>query len=378
MYNEKYRTHLFYHESQKWLNTVLDIPQTMYHYTSVEVLKSIIEKQCMYATHINFLNDWEEYQMGYKILTEQIKESIEKYRDDFDNIIGKEHLNLVLSYFNDECLNVTTYNTINQLKKYREFREMIKPEVYSISFCKEKDLLSQWAIYAKESGVAIEFDFTDVVFTDASLEKTEKEKYPSKNWQEMKYFRYNRPHSMNYSNQELLELLHGEITEIVRTIKSPNWMTNNEIYRPTMLFRKLTALYNLVPYCKMDKFRAENEVRIAFMCLEDYFKKKEDNEDKIHKTKVSYRVANSVTKPYLKIGWEALKPNIYPIKKIIVGPGKNQEAVFRGIIHFVENQDEEIIPNQLGKMPFSEPMVEECYKTCKGILIQKSNIPYIF
>lgn len=44
--------------------------------------------------------------------------------------------------------------TKENLKKCRMYMEY-----YSISFCQKNDLLSQWAIYARESGVSIEMNF---------------------------------------------------------------------------------------------------------------------------------------------------------------------------------------------------------------------------
>lgn len=377
MFDKKYKSDLFYHECQEWLNDILETPQKIYHYTNVDVLKNIIQGKSMYATHINFMNDWEEYQLGYRLLTKEIKASIENERKIFESIIGANNLNTILNYISDECLNVKTYSLINQMDKFKEFRSFTIPEVYTISFCKEKDLLSQWVIYAKESGVAIEFDFTDFIFCDASLEDKEDE-YEKDDWQTIKYYRNNHPHTINYSNQAMLDMLQEQMTEVVRSIIDPQFASTEEIVRPVTLLRKMVALYNIVPYCKLDKFKAENEVRAAFMRLENWVQKKGETKGSMHKTKVFYRTANNVLKPYLKVGWEAQKPDIYPIKKIIIGPGENQEAVFKGVIHFIENQDAETIPDIRGKIPFSEPIVNESYMTCKGIIIQKSNIPYIF
>lgn len=378
MFDKKYKSDLFYHECQAWLNGILETPQKMYHYTSVEVLQNIIQGKCMYATHINFMNDWEEYRLGYNVLTKEIKKAIESYRADFEKTIGADNLEAILGYFSDECLNVMTYSQIKQMDKFKEFRALTIPEVYSISFCKEKDLLSQWAIYAKESGVAIEFDFSDFVFCDASLDESEMFKYDEEDWQTIKYFRNNRPHIIKYNDQDILDKLQEQITEVVRMIKNPQFASSEEIVRPVTLLRRMTELYSIVPYCKLDKFKAEREIRSAFMRLENWVIRKGESKGSMYQTKVFYRTANRVLKPYLKIGWEAQKPDIYPIKRIIVGPGENQEAVFRGLIHFIENQDKVIIPNVKGKIPFSEPIVDDSYMTCKGIIIQKSNIPYIF
>lgn len=378
MFDQFYRETLFYHQCQKNLNSILETPKIMYHYTSAEVLKSIIEGKCMYATHINFMNDWEEYKVGYETLTREIKCAVERHRADFEEKIGTRNLEIILEYFGEKCLDVTTYNSMSHRKKFEEYRACAMPEVYTISFCKEKDLLSQWAIYAKESGVAIEFDFTDFVFCDASLDEAEREKYTDSQWQEIKYYRNNHPHTISYSNQEMIEKLQQQIIEVVRLIKDPDFGADETIRRPTTLVRKIAELYSIVPYCKLDKFEAESEIRAAFMRLGYRIDKVEDREAYNYQTSVFYRTANHVLKPFLKIGWESKIPKLYPIKRIIVGPGNNQEVVFRGLIHFIENQKEDVIPNYKDWEAFSRPMVNETYMTCKGIIIEKSNIPYIF
>lgn len=377
MFSQEYRTELFYHQCQKRLNTILETPQTMYHYTNAEVLKSIIENKCLYATHINFMNDWEEYEIGYEMLTGKIKEMMKKYRNDFKEKIGIDNLEEIEKYFSDKCLNVTNYSEAYKKDKFKELRAYTMPEVFTISFCKEKDLLSQWTTYAKESGVAIEFDFSNFIFCDASLDEKDADNYMDDEWQEIKYYRYNRPHIINYKAQEVEEKLEEQIVEVVRAIKDPHFGATEEIRRPIYLIRKMAELYTVVPYCKLDKFKAENEIRVAFMRLERWIEGTGGHKER-YKTKIFYRVADHVLKPFLKIGWEAQIPDTYPIKKIIVGPGKNQEVVYRGIIHFIENQDVSLIPNKIGMKPFSNPVVDESYLTCKGIVIQKSNIPYIF
>jgi len=46
----------------------------VYHYTTAEGLKGIIENRCVWATNVNFLNDLSEYHHGVEIVREEIKE----------------------------------------------------------------------------------------------------------------------------------------------------------------------------------------------------------------------------------------------------------------------------------------------------------------
>src|ERR1035441_5092669 len=45
----------------------------VYHYTAAEGLKGIIENRCIWATNVNFLNDFSEYQYGVEVVREGIK-----------------------------------------------------------------------------------------------------------------------------------------------------------------------------------------------------------------------------------------------------------------------------------------------------------------
>jgi hypothetical protein len=50
------------------------VSDLVYHYTTAEGLKGIIENRCIWATNVNFLNDISEYHHGVDIVREEIKE----------------------------------------------------------------------------------------------------------------------------------------------------------------------------------------------------------------------------------------------------------------------------------------------------------------
>lgn len=99
--------------------TDAEMPQSsLFHYTSQEGLKGIIESTNIYASHIRFLNDAAEYDYAYKVL-------------------------------------------LSQAEKYKEFFKCtleIPPDIFVCSFSTEGDILSQWRAYCSDSsGFSIGF-----------------------------------------------------------------------------------------------------------------------------------------------------------------------------------------------------------------------------
>lgn len=105
-------------EQNKMLPKAMELPPDgtlLYHYTSLEVLWKCIEGNSMYARHVRFSNDNQEYE------------------------IGEER---ILKFLKEKGLNAHIQDTY-----------------FMICFCEKEDLLSQWRGYA-EDGVCIGFDFS--------------------------------------------------------------------------------------------------------------------------------------------------------------------------------------------------------------------------
>ena len=50
-----------------------NVPEILYHYTSFDAFKKIMESETIRATHYSELNDWSEVQMGQKMLESNLK-----------------------------------------------------------------------------------------------------------------------------------------------------------------------------------------------------------------------------------------------------------------------------------------------------------------
>ncbi|MDD7581052.1 MAG: DUF2971 domain-containing protein [Treponema sp.] len=96
-------------------------PEYLYHYTDMNSLKGIISNNEMWATHIRFMNDYEEQQLALKLLKERVPNLLKNKKIDCEKLLD-----------------------------YLDFdvkKETLKRDIYIISFSEEKDSLGQWRGY---------------------------------------------------------------------------------------------------------------------------------------------------------------------------------------------------------------------------------------
>lgn len=259
------------------------------HYTSLagfyamlgKFIESKSEKRIrIFPTHLRYLNDSREYMEGY--------EALKKI-------------------------------SINGKRRFATLQP--SDEIYTVSFCGDPDLLSQWKFYGKDSGVAIEFDFLNGIEAKCNFE-----------WgdgMECSTF----PHPVIYDNYR----------NRLKTLYEAFQSNDDE-----MIFSLL------IPYCKNKAFIEEKESRIVF---------------RSESTKINYRVIENKAVPQFECYVSYIKEYICkkpPIKNIIVGPGQNQIIVFNGIIHALQDDK--------SKIKFFDE--NECRK--KRFTNHKNNKPELF
>jgi len=112
---------------------------TLFHYTTVEGLKGIVEETELWATSAYYLNDSAEVIYGYGVLGEVLK--------DWMSNCGLPELSLSLGVarqlqdgFGNHLLN----------------RKIINP-IYVACFCEDGNLLSQWRTYGQSGGYCLGF-----------------------------------------------------------------------------------------------------------------------------------------------------------------------------------------------------------------------------
>lgn len=296
----------------------------LYYYTSVETMTYILQGANIYATNLLYMNDSEEYFNGLKELRCIINDKADLGNG--EELIPKEKLD-------------------------RAMRDEVTK--YSISFSTAKDLLSQWSTYAGESGVSLKMRFTGQEKYKAKYKEKDKEANKEKDKEADKEKR-------EYVTK--LELLPRKVYYCTRSamknseymkIKEKIWKAIEDANSNTTvgdLNENVNFIWNdMTPYVKRYEFSAEEEYRLVF-----------DWTELLKPFTIDYRNDENVLKPYLDIECE----NGWPICEIIVGPGFNQDVVFKSILHFLNHRD--IQTNKLSNKDYCKKCEE--YLKMDGVM----------
>jgi hypothetical protein len=111
---------------------------TLYHYTTVEGLKGIIEKNELWATSAYYLNDSAEMFYGYNVLREVLDQWLKENKQTEDSI---------------------ALGLARQLRSSFEdlFEKRLLKPIYIACFCEKDNLLSQWRAYGQLGGYSVGF-----------------------------------------------------------------------------------------------------------------------------------------------------------------------------------------------------------------------------
>lgn len=250
----------------------------LYYYTNVETMHFIFQGANIYATNLRYMNDAEEYANGVREL-----------RDIFNARTEKE-------YITKEMLMEVLENEITR---------------YSISFSETRDLLSQWSMYAGESGVSLKMNFSGkesyLAYPDHGDGKsTDREELPDKvNVQKVYYCTKTAMEEREY--KRVADEIWGETGAKIKDIED-----------------EYSAVWKqMAPFVKRAEFKAEAEYRLVFNMAEWE-----------RPFRIDYRISQHVLKPYLDIECEGG----WPIHEVVVGPGFNQNVVFQSILHFLNHR----------------------------------------
>ena len=328
-----------------------------YHYTDLNGLLGIFGsyidsdyekvKNCtMRASHLRFLNDSQEYVEGkncYNKYTQDYNQCIKDYKalkgyiDPDDN--KQSQISKKLSLLNKK-------NSINTTPRETECNnedEKGDENIYSISFCGEGDLLSQWKYYGKNSGIAIKFNFKDakcfIGESQASENGCEKIEENDKT-----------PTSYKVCP---LKIAYSEVEKLVLFAMSCLQPSNNG----TTMVAGGPNQDILIPFCKNEAFKEERESRLVFA---------PDN------VKCKYVVSEGKIKPYIPITFLA-KEGTSIVESITVGPGENQNLVYNALIHIFDSKKFRF---QEGSLKENTPAKNVTHLCQNGVIIKKSGIPF--
>lgn len=264
----------------------------LYYYTNIGAMCCILQKSNIYATNLKYMNDSEEYANGLKELRTIFKEK-------GDVSITQERL-----------------------------QEELEQDVatYSISFSTKRDLLSQWSMYAGESGISFKMVFSGNERYKAYLDNGERD-YLTEEGVILK------PQEIFYCTKDAMEQTSYEA--IRDSIWEKIFQGEDEIVKKDFNGNYERLWKKMAPYVKRVEFEAENEYRLAF----------ERNQWKESNYRIDYRNSKNVLKPYLDVECEGG----WPIHEIMIGPGFNQDVVYNSVLHYLNNSIEIHIKDLAGE-----------------------------
>jgi hypothetical protein len=111
----------------------------LYHYTTPDGLKGIVENEELWATSAYYLNDSAEVLYGYRLLHFALDKWLKRAAAP-EGSIARGLVESFLHYFGSDALE----------------RRVITP-IYLVCFCEEGNLLSQWRAYGSSGGYSIGF-----------------------------------------------------------------------------------------------------------------------------------------------------------------------------------------------------------------------------
>lgn len=274
--------------------------ERMYYYTSTDTMRKILQSGNMFATNLNYMNDAQEYINGL----EEIRKLC--LNEEFVRSVYSENKDGITDRMIKALENEMTKEKLDEYKK--------SSTRYSISFCKDGDLLSQWTTYARESGVSIEMSFEKdknvcFKFYNAGPGAQEIPKIEC----------FARPREILYLTKQRGGDYKKTGEKVLRRMFPEGYQEGDTDTKLAETWKENSV------YIKQYDFYQEKEYRIAF----DYMKLNEE----AGWPRIDYRTEKHVIKPYLDVECE----KGWPIISVMVGPGFNQQVVYRSVKFFLDH-----------------------------------------
>ena len=282
--------------------------ERFYHYASVDAVRSMLQHKeqtyTMWASHLSFLNDSEEFENGEKLIFNVLRKYINK-----SFCTGKEEDNTIFRQIVKKFIKAAQ-NADKDISVDGEI--VFNRNIYILCFCLEENSLNQWKYYGKDSGIALEFNLGECKFRGMDCNNHD-------NVMNI------RPYKVIYKDNVKRDILRKAIEGAYQ-----KFLSGSED-RERDLLHNLANIYEMCPLFKHKDFADEKECRLIFRPLYSYSKQPKDV-----RTLVKYRNRDGILLPYMEIKMHTDADCANPvIKNIIIGPGENQELLYKSIRHFV-------------------------------------------
>ena len=261
-----------------------DLPGFLYHYTSIENFKGIVDSQEIWATASDFLlNDPTEITIAKSIASKIFEER----KKDFS---GKK------KELYEKCKTIIESSDTG--KEYQ----------FICSFTEEGDLLSQWRAYCPQGGVSVGFFVPKISQNDQYLE------IKNSSLHNDYYVHENYIYKCIYDTQEQKQ----KINDLL------DFLIEHADVGKGQLIGFFNIMIQTFSYSfKHKSFEEEREWRLCCFAFSD-------------EKQIKYRVKNSMLIPYLPFRIVD-KENHSIISRIIVGPSRNKETLKSSILSYLND-----------------------------------------
>ncbi|MCU1302002.1 MAG: hypothetical protein JWQ87_2286 [Candidatus Sulfotelmatobacter sp.] len=265
----------------------------LYHYTSAEGLKGIIESNELWSTSAYYLNDSAEMFYGYDVLKEVLDQWLSNNSRSEDSI---------------------TLGLARQLRSSFQdlFEKRLLKPVYLTCFCEEDNLLSQWRAYGQSGGYSIGFRVLPKVGVFGERLVPEPNIYTCR-WTRVEYERTKQAEICRNILDPIFAMLdEPTMTQAMRAVSEHPFLGYQKLFTETM-----DVLLEEIVRFKSEAFKVEKEWR-AVVRQRESSKQGTDDGGKTP-VPVHFRTSRGTLVPYVKLlPWKQDKK--LPIAAIRSGP----------------------------------------------------------
>jgi hypothetical protein len=327
-----------------WVNQ--QIPEKLWHYTSVQGFQGIIGSGGIYATDVRFLNDIEEFIHIRKVADELVDNTPEF--GDFQFPLRSNLKWAVETIFGSDFLNPNS------------------AQVFVASFTDSEDDLSQWRGYSHGTyGVSISFDLrvfrppvdsdSAVTFAPCIYDDGEKKKFIQ---HALHYFVHESQTWWTNTAREFLNNVSGKAKPGLDQIASfTNTVFSSAEFKAQLrsgLIEARKRILRLAGLLKHRAFHHEREWRLVLPISPD-----KDKTNLIHP--IRFRPTSAALVPYIAFPLgvvpassdpAALPTAVLPINDVMLGPGASKDAESAALA-FLKSKSINVVP-RLSDVPYRQ------------------------
>ena len=285
---------------------------TLFHYTTLDGLKGILEERSIWLSHMSTLNDPLELQYGKKVVADII-----------NDIIREENRAEVRRFYHSLLVQVNAFGT--QVH-----------HAFVACFCETEDLLSQWREYSdKGGGYSLGFKFSLETKISLVADKFKNIKIPM-----LRKVIYDKELQIDIV-KKYLELINTRVLTVLDRNNIPPQLHDKTHLASVTAMEAANILLDMIMTFKHPAFRIENEWRLIYVTMSSFKPENLKFRDKLVPYH-SFNIYNS----------EEDGSFTFPVNKINFGPTFESANTRSSIILYIEHiakkeNDIKILPHLL-------------------------------